>query len=122
MDNKTRDILQKFSKQKIELSLVADIEKEYNKIKKDADALYSIIRTAAQNVDEVSSKASELLKRVNNTDTDVNKLKQAANNLGIGLPSEAEISVRQLDTYKNRLKQLESKAAKASDVLFAMMG
>ena len=123
MKPQQQKILTKLAKeQKVELGLVENIEKEYNKIKKESDSLFQTLRRAAQDVDEVSQKASALIKRVNSTDADVDKLKQAADDLGIGLPNEAEVSVRQLQAYKNDLKKLESRAAKASDDLFAIMG
>ena len=62
--------------EKVELGLVENIEKEYNKIKKESDSLFQTLRRAAQDVDEVSQKASALIKRVNSTDADVDKLKQ----------------------------------------------
>ena len=52
----------------------------------------------------------------------MNKLEQAVDDLGIGLPNEAEVSVKQLKAYKNELKRLASQSEKASNVLFAMMG
>lgn len=122
MDNKTKEILQKFSTQKVELALVDNVVKEYNKINREAMDLYMIVRKAGQDVDEVSQKAGALLKRVIATDSDVNKLEQAVDDLGIGLPNEAEVSVKQLKAYKNELKRLASQSEKASNVLFAMMG
>lgn len=128
MDSKTKEILQKFSThtnlatEKVELALVDNLVKEYNKINREANDLYMIVRKAAQDVDEVSQKAKTLLKRVIGTDSNVNKLEQAVDDLGIGLPNEAEVSVRQLKVYKNELKQLASQAEKASNVLFTMMG
>ena len=68
MDNKTKEILQKFSTQKVELALVDNVVKEYNKINREAMDLYMIVRKAGQDVDEVSQKAGALLKRVIATD------------------------------------------------------
>jgi uncharacterized protein (DUF3084 family) len=119
---KIEELKQLFSNQKVELALVDNVVKEYDKIKNDSDSLYKIVRKAAQDVGEVSQKAKTLLKRVIGTDSNVNKLEQAVDDLGIGLPNEAEVSVRQLKVYKNELKQLASQAEKASSVLFAMMG
>ena len=119
---KIEELKQLFTNQKVELALVDNVVKEYNKINDEANDLFMIVRKAAQDVDEVSQKAKTLLKRVIGTDSNVNKLEQAVDDLGIGLPNEAEVSVRQLKVYKNELRQLALQAEKASSVLFAMMG
>ncbi len=115
-------ILTKLGKEKVELGLAENVERKYNKIKNDADSLSMIIRKAAQDIDEVSDKAKNIIREIDNTDKDVKKLTQAADDLGVGLPSGTEIAVRQLQVYKNDLKQLTSKASKASNDLFSLLG
>lgn len=113
---------EELSAQKVELALADDIEKTYNKIKADADALNSTVRRAAQDVDEVSDKAKVLVKRIDDTDTDVKKLVQAANDLGVDIPSGAKVAVSQLQAYRNELSELQTRAERASDGLFALLG
>ena len=108
--------------EKIELALVDDIEKTYNNIKSDSDSLYSTVRKAAQDIDEVSIKAKGIIKEIDDTDGDVKKLVEGAKDLGIELPSEASISIRQLQAYRSDLSELVSRTEKASDGLFAMLG
>lgn len=115
-------ILAKLSKEKVELGLADNVIKEYDKIKNDSDSLYKIVRKAAQDVDEVSQKATTLIKKIDATDADVKKLVKAANDLGIDLPPKADIATRQLQAYRSDLKELESRTSKASDGLFALMG
>lgn len=108
--------------EKLELALVDDIEKTYNKIKSDADSLGMSLIKAANEVNGISSKAKEILKQIDSTDGDVKKLEAGAKDLGIILPAEAEISIRQLKVYKSSLSQLASKSAKVADSLFSMLG
>ena len=122
MKPQVKKILQKFSTQKVNLGLSENVEKKYNKIKNEADSLSMIIRKAAQDIDEVSDKAKNIIKEIDSTDKDVKKLTQAADDLGIGLPSGAEVAVRQLQVYRNELKQLTSRASKASNDLFSLLG
>jgi hypothetical protein len=108
--------------EKLELALVDNIEKTYNNIKSDSDSLYSTVRKAAQDIDGVSIKAKGILKQIDGTDGDVKKLVEGAKDLGIELPSEASISIRQLQAYRSDLSELVSRTEKASDGLFAMLG
>jgi len=108
--------------EKVELALVDDIEKTYNKIKSDSDTLYGNVRRAAQNIDEVSGKAKSIIKQIDATDSDVKKLIDGAKDLGVELPTEATISIRQLQAYRSDLSELASRTEKASDGLFAMLG
>ena len=107
--------------QKVELALVNDSEKTYNKIKSDADALSSSIRRAANDVDDIANKSKDIVKRIDATDSDVKKLVSSAKDLGIELPPEAKISIRQLQAYRSDLSELQSRADKAANGLYAML-
>jgi len=113
---------EELSTQKIELALVDDIEKTYNKIKSDADALSGAIRRAANDVDDIANKSKAIVKRIDATDSDVKKLVSSAKDLGIELPAEAKISIRQLQAYRSDLSELQSRADKAANGLYAMLG
>ena len=113
---------QELSAHKVDLNLVNDIEKTYNKIKSDADNLSMLLIKAANEVDGINTEAKEILKRIDATDNDIKKLEDGAKNLGVELPDEAKISIRQLKVYKSSLSQLVSKSAKVSNSLFAMLG
>jgi len=113
---------EELSTQKVELALVDDIEKTYNKIKSDADALSGAIRRAANDVDDIANKSKAIVKRIDATDSDVKKLVSSAKDLGIELPAEAKISIRQLQAYRSDLSELQSRADKAANGLYAMLG
>ena len=109
------------SAQKIELALVDDIVKVYNSIKSKADGLSMSARRAAQELDETSNKAKQLLKQIESTESDVKKLVTSAKDLGIELPSEASIAIRQLQAYRSDLSELKSATEKAGDIVFGML-
>jgi uncharacterized membrane protein len=107
--------------QKIELSLVDDIVKVYNSIKSKADGLSMNARRAAQELDETSSKAKQLLKEIEKSESDSKKLVNSAKDLGIQLPSEASVAIRQLQAYRSDLSELQSATEKAGDIVFGML-
>jgi len=109
------------SAQKVELALVDDIVKVYNSIKSKADGLSMSARRAAQELDETSNKAKQLLKQIESTESDVKKLVTSAKDLGIELPSEASIAIRQLQAYRSDLSELKSATEKAGDIVFGML-
>ena len=87
MKPSVKKILTKLSQEKVELGLSENVERKYNKIKNDADSLSMIIRKAAQDIDEVSDKAKNIIREIDSTDKDVKKLTQAADDLGVGYDS-----------------------------------
>lgn len=107
--------------QKVELGLVDDIVKVYNNIKSKADGLSMNARKAAQELDETSNKAKQLLKEIESSESDSKKLVSSAKDLGIQLPSEASIAIRQLQAYRSDLSELKSATAKAGDIIFGML-
>ena len=109
------------SAQKVELALVDDIVKVYNSIKSKADGLSMSARRAAQELDETSNKSKQLLKQIESTESDVKKLVTSAKDLGIELPSEASIAIRQLQAYRSDLSELKSATEKAGDIVFGML-
>jgi uncharacterized protein YoxC len=111
-----------FSKERVELALVDDIVKTYNKIKSDADSLKMTVRRAAQDVDGVANDAKAVLKRIQATESDVQQIIKATNDLGIEIPSEAKIAIRQLEAYRSEMAELNQRADKASTGLFALLG
>jgi len=131
MDTRTlKKIYSKLSKQdktelkseKVELALVDDIVKTYNKIKSDADGLFMDVRRAAQDVDKVAIDAKAVLKRIQATESDVKQIIKATNDLGVEVPSEAKVAIRQLDAYRSDMAELSQRADKASTGLFALLG
>jgi len=106
---------------KIELALVDDIVKVYNDIKSKADALSMQARRAAQELDETSNKAKQLLKEIQSSESDSKRLTTSAKDLGIQIPAEASIAINQLQAYRSDLAELDSTTSKASDMVFGMM-
>ena len=107
---------------KVELALVDDIVKTYNKIKSDADSLFSTVRKAAQDVDGVANDAKAILKRIQATESDVTKIVKAVNDLGIEPPPEAKVAINQLEAYRSDMAELNQRADTASTGLFALLG
>ena len=111
-----------FSKERVELALVDDIVKTYNKIKSDADSLSMTVRKAAQDVDKVANDATAVLKRIQATESDVQRIIKATNDLGVEIPSEAMVAIRQLEAYRSEMAELSQRADTASTGLFALLG
>jgi len=109
-------------KHKVDLSLIDDIVNSYESIKSEADGLMMDVRKAAQDIDEVSSRAKEIINQIDGTDSDVENIVQSVNDLGIELPSEVSVAIRQLQAYRSDLSETSSRAETASDGLFAMLG
>ena len=80
------------------------------------------VRTNAQDLDELSSKSGAILKLIDSTESDVKKLVDGANDLGVPLPSEADVAIKQLQAYRSELSETKQRTAKASDGLFALLG
>ena len=111
-----------FRKQKVDLSLIDDIVNSYESIKSEADGLMMDVRKAAQDINEVSSRAKEIIDQIDATDSEVERIVQSVNDLGIELPSEVSVAIRQLQAYRSDLAETSSRAETASDGLFAMLG
>jgi len=123
LENKIRKQLFKteLETHKVELALVDDIVKTYNKIKSQSDALFMRARKNAQDLDFVATRSKATLKEIEKTESDVKKLVNSAKDLGIELPSEASIAIRQLQAYRSELAELKSATTKASDTIFGIL-
>jgi hypothetical protein len=109
------------SVQKVELALVDDLVKKYDGIKSEADSLTLKARKAAQELDEVSSKSKSMLKQIADVQKLADEIYKSAEDLGVGLPNEAEVAVRQIDAYRSDMAEVSSTTAKASDLIFGLM-
>ena len=107
-----------FSKERVELSLVDDVVDAYDKLKKEVDNISNNSINIANDLKKLNDKATTLLKELNQTDSDVEKLKKGADDLGIGLPQEAEISVKMLQQLKVDIKKYTKAIDKSSSILF----
>lgn len=107
--------------EKIELALVDDLVKKYDNIKSKADSLTLKARKAAQELDEVSSKSKSMLKEIADVQKLANQIYKSAEDLGIGLPNEAEVAVRQIDAYRSDMAEVSSTTEKASDLIFGLL-
>ena len=109
------------SVQKVELALVDDLVKKYDGIKSEADSLTLKARKAAQELDEVSSKSKSMLKQIADVQKLADEIYKSAEDLGVGLPNEAEVAVRQIDAYRSDMAEVSSTTAKASDLIFGLL-
>ena len=87
--------------EKVELNLVDDVVDTYDKLKKEVDNIGTQSINIANDLQKLNDKGMTLLKELNQTDTDVEKLEQGAEDLGIDLPQEAQISVKMLKQLTN---------------------
>ena len=104
--------------EKLELSLVDDVVDTYNKLKKEVDNISINTINIANDLEKLNNKGMTLLKELNQTDTDVEKLEQGAEDLGIDLPQEAQISVKMLKQLKIDIKKTTKAIDKSSSILF----
>jgi len=104
--------------ERVKLSLVDDVVDAYDKLKKEVDNISNNSINIANDLKKLNDKATTLLKELNQTDSDVEKLKQGADDLGIGLPQEAEISVKMLQQLKVDIKKYTKAIDKSSSILF----
>ncbi len=107
--------------ERVELALVDDLVKKYDGIKSEADSLTLKARKAAQELDEVSSKSKSMLKQIADVQKLANEIYKSAEDLGVGLPNEAEVAVRQIDAYRSDMAEVSSTTAKASDLIFGLL-
>lgn len=107
--------------ERVELALVDDLVKKYDNIKSEADSLTLKARKAAQELDEVSSKSKSMLKEIADAQKMADNIYKSAEDLGVGLPNEAEVAVRQIDAYRSDMSEVSSTTAKASDLIFGLL-
>jgi vacuolar-type H+-ATPase subunit D/Vma8 len=107
---------------KVDLALIDDVVNAYENIKNESDSLYMKVRKAAQDIDEVTSESRNIIEKIYATEDNVSAIIESTNNLGIELPSEVSVAIRQLEAYRSDLEELESRTEVASDGLFNMLG
>ncbi len=107
---------------KVDLALIDDVVNAYENIKNESDSLYMKVRKAAQDIDEVTSESRNIIEKIYATEDNVSAIIESTNNLGIELPSEVSVAIRQLEAYRSDLEELESRTEIASDGLFNMLG
>lgn len=107
---------------KVDLSLIDNVVNAYENIKNESDSLYMKVRKAAQDIDEVTSESRNIIEKIYATEDNVSAIIESTNNLGIELPSEVSVAIRQLEAYRSDLEELESRTEVASDGLFNMLG
>ena len=107
---------------KVDLALIDDVVNAYENIKNESDSLYMKVRKAAQDIYEVTSESRNIIEKIYATEDNVSAIIESTNNLGIELPSEVSVAIRQLEAYRSDLEELESRTEVASDGLFNMLG
>lgn len=85
MDSKTNEILQKFSKQKIDLSKADEIIKAAQKTSQDFEKSVKEYANLLNSLDRAISYAEGLVKLAKNTMPDIERLDKSAKELGIKL-------------------------------------
>tara|TARA_R100000995_G_scaffold24400_2_gene10519 strand:- start:3 stop:380 length:378 start_codon:yes stop_codon:yes gene_type:complete len=111
-------IMTKLSTEKVELSLVSDLDKLYKKIKKEGDYIESSISKVVNTLDgRIGGYVESTLGDVEQSKKIVNELIKATKDLGVDIPSNAKTAISQINAYESSLNNAKSAITKAADTL-----
>jgi hypothetical protein len=106
------------STEKVELSLVSDLDKLYKKIKKEGDSIESAISKVVNSLDgRIGGDIESALGDVEQSEKIVNELIKATKDLGVDIPSNAKTAISQINAYGSSLRNAKSVITKAADTL-----
>ena len=111
-------IMTELSSEKVELSLVSDLDKLYKKIKKEGDSVESAISKVVNSLDgRIGGDIESALGDVEQSEKIVNELIKATKDLGVDIPSSAKTAISQINAYGSSLRNAKSAITKAADTL-----
>jgi hypothetical protein len=111
-------IMTELSTEKVELSLVSDLDKLYKKIKKEGDSIESAISKVVNSLDgRIGGDIESALGDVEQSEKIVNELIKATKDLGVDIPSNAKTAISQINAYGSSLRNAKSVITKAADTL-----
>ena len=105
---------------RIELGLIDDLTKKTKKAIDTFDSINSSARKAGQIIDKAKSEANKLNKTFNDLEGDWDKVKKQAKELGVDLPSEVAVLVRNASAYKNSTSNAVSELETASSIVYGI--
>lgn len=116
-NKRLNDILNKFPKtelKKVELGIVDDIEKNYQKVKQQGDSVMSELSKVVGNLDgKIKSDIKSALDNVQKVEKMEDEIIRSAKDLGIDLPSKVKVAINQTEAYRSNLQNAQGQIDRA---------
>ena len=116
-NKRLNDILNKFPKtelKKVELGIVDDIEKNYQKVKQQGDSVMSELSKVVSNLDgKIKSDIKSALDNVQKVEKMEDEIIRSAKDLGIDLPSKVKVAINQTEAYRSNLQNAQGQIDRA---------
>jgi len=107
MDYKQKEILQKFSAQKVDLGFIDDVKKISSNLEKDwKDALRVAVDGSKELVNKLNSKIKPLNSKISSLEDGIDKSEKLLNDLGVGKNSDIVQAKKELKIAKGQLNEL----------------
>jgi len=108
MDSKTKEILQKFSTQKVELGIIEDVKKQTFLLEqRTADTIRIIGFGAGTLIGDIMKEYRVVQKSLPELEKNTKKLQQSLKDLGITNNKELDSAKNQISKTKKRIKTIE---------------
>jgi len=119
--NRVADIAKDQEPTRVEFAMIDDFVRKYDNIYSENTEVFMLIIDAANDIEKAVQKAKELIKLINDLESDRKKLIDAVDALGIGLPNEADVVVKALPRIEAKLTKTIAAASKSSDIIFSSL-
>jgi hypothetical protein len=116
----TAKVEAKLASQKVELSLVDDLIKKFEGVKKTEAKIISEIRKAGVIVDKGENDFKSLLKLLDTMEKDADVLLKQAKDLGVELPAPVNVAIRQIGAYTSTAFNAVGQLEKASSIIYGV--
>ena len=116
----TAKVEAKLAIQKVNLSLVDDLIKKFEGVKKTEAKIISEIRKAGVIVDKGENNFKSLLKLLDNMEKDADVLLKQAKDLGVELPAPVNVAIRQIGAYTSTAFNAVGQLEKASSIIYGV--
>ena len=116
----TAKVEAKLASQKVNLSLVDDLIKKFEGVKKTEAKIISEIRKAGVIVDKGENDFKNLLKLLDTMEKDADVLLKQAKDLGVELPAPVNVAIRQIGAYSSTAFNAVGQLEKASSIIYGV--
>jgi hypothetical protein len=116
----TAKVEAKLASQKVNLSLVDDLIKKFEGVKKTEAKIISEIRKAGVIVDKGENDFKNLLKLLDTMEKDADVLLKQAKDLGVELPAPVNALIRQIGAYSSTAFNAVGQLEKASSIIYGV--
>jgi len=116
----TAKVEAKLASQKVNLSLVDDLIKKFEGVKKTEAKIISEIRKAGVIVDKGENNFKSLLKLLDTMEKDADVLLKQAKDLGVELPAPVNVAIRQIGAYSSTAFNAVGQLEKASSIIYGV--